>query len=212
MIRTNTVKLNTIQAFAYRQKLGSGDTGVILVRPDVRQPGMATISKKTGEPVLSANTNEKDYPMEAFKEAMDLTRGMTFRKQGNIKVTKKMFVEPAEEVPEEIPQLNEAALEAISAHYTDKNGKLSYDLVNKELIKFAKSSSIVRNMIRDGASVKEVREYIVLNKFRNIAENDKLTDKEVFLIVDILDEAADKGIFKELNSELKKMMAKNKKG
>ena len=212
MIRTNTVKLNTIQAFAYRQKLGSGDTGVILVRPDVRQPGMATISKKTGEPVLSANTNEKDYPMEAFKEAMELTRGMTFRKQGNIKVTKKMFVEPAEEVPEEIPQLNEAALEAISAHYTDKNGKLSYDLVNKELIKFAKSSSIVRNMIRDGASVKEVREYIVLNKFRNIAENDKLTDKEVFLIVDILDEAADKGIFKELNSELKKMMAKNKKG
>lgn len=211
MIRTDAVKLTSMKAFAYRQKLGSGDTGIVIVKPNGKQPGMASISKKTGEPVPARNTNVEDYPIEAFQEAMELTRGLTFRKQGNIKVTKGMFIEPAPEVPEEPVELNERALDAISAHYTDKNGKLSYDLINKELIKFAKSSSIVRKMIRDGCSVKEVREYIVLNKFRNIASNDELTDKEVFKIVEVLDEVAEKGIFKELNEELKKMSAKNKK-
>ena len=211
MIRTDAVKLNSMKAFAYRQKLGSGDTGIVIVKPNGKQPGIASISKKTGEPVPAKNTNTAEYPLEAFREAMELTRGLTFRKQGNIKVTKGMFVEPAPEVPEEPVELNERALDAISAHYTDKNGKLSYDLINKELIKFAKSSSIVRKMIRDGCSVKEVREYIVLNKFRNIANNDDLSDKEVFKIVEVLDEVAEKGIFKELNEELKKMSAKNKK-
>ena len=213
MIRTNVVELTTIKAFAYRQKLKAGDNSILIYRPDVKQPGIASISKSTGEPVIAKNTNLEKFPLEAFKEAIALTNGMPYKKQGSIKVTKDMFVEPVkEEQEEEIIEINEAALEAITAHYTDKNGKVSYDLINRELIKFAKSSSIVREMISDGKSVKNILEYIVLNKFRNISGNDSLSDQEVFKLADMIDGLDNKGMFRELNEELKKLLAKNKRG
>ena len=209
-IRTNVVKLETIKAFAYRQKLQAGDSAIVIVRPDVKQPGMATISKKTGEPVPSANTPVKRYPAEAFKEAMALTNGMLYKKQGSIKVTEEMFVEPEEEKEPEVITLNEAAYRKIVEHYTDKNGKLSYDLVNSELIKFMKSSSIVRKMIADGEKASDIRDYIVLNKLRNIAGDLDMKEEEVFMIVDLLDEVSPKGLFKELNVEIRSALAKNK--
>ncbi|MBO4217925.1 MAG: hypothetical protein J5887_00240 [Erysipelotrichaceae bacterium] len=212
MIRTSAVELTTIQALAYRQKLKAGDAGIVILRPDVKQPGMATISKKTGEPVLAATTNKDQYPLEAFREAIALTNGMPFKKQSNIKVTAQTFAEP--ELPEEeddFVEINVEALDRITEHYTDKNGRMSYDLVNKELIRFAKSSSIVRNMIDEGRSVNEIRDYIILNKFRNIAGNDGLSDKEVFKIAEVIDGIDSQGMFKQLNSELRKMLAKNKK-
>ncbi|MBO4537513.1 MAG: hypothetical protein J5694_01425 [Erysipelotrichaceae bacterium] len=212
MIRTSAVELTTIQALAYRQKLKAGDAGIVILRPDVKQPGMATISKKTGEPVLAATTNKDQYPLEAFREAIALTNGMPFKKQSNIKVTAQTFAEP--ELPEEeddFVEINVEALDRITEHYTDKNGRMSYDLVNKELIRFAKSSSIVRNMIDEGRCVNEIRDYIILNKFRNIAGNDGLSDKEVFKIAEVIDGIDSQGMFKQLNSELRKMLAKNKK-
>ena len=212
MIRTSAVELTTIQALAYRQKLKAGDAGIVILRPDVKQPGMATISRKTGEPVPAANTNRELYPLEAFKEAIALTNGMPFKKQSNIKVTAQTFAEP--EIPEEedyFVEINLEALDRITEHYTDKNGRMSYDLVNKELIRFAKSSSIVRNMIDEGRCVNEIRDYIILNKFRNIAGNDGLSDKEVFKIAEVIDGIDSQGMFKQLNSELRKMLAKNKK-
>ena len=212
MIRTSAVELTTIQALAYRQKLKAGDAGIVILRPDVKQPGMATISKKTGEPVLAATTNKDQYPLEAFREAIALTNGMPFKKQSNIKVTAQTFAEP--ELPEEeddFVEINVEALDRITEHYTDKNGRMSYDLVNKELIRFAKSSSIVRNMIDEGRSVNEIRDYIILNKFRNIAGNDGLSDKEVFKIAEVIDGIDSQGMFNQHNSELRKMLAKNKK-
>jgi hypothetical protein len=212
MIRTNVVELTTIKAFAYRQKLKAGDNSILIYRPDIKQPGIASISKSTGEPVIARNTNLEKFPLEAFKEAIALTNGMPYKKQGSIKVTKDMFVEPVKEEEEEIIEINEAALEAVTAHYTDRNGRVSYDLINKELIKFAKSSSIVREMIAEGKSAKAIREYIVLNKFRNISGNDSLRDQEVFKIADMIDGLDNRGMFRELNEELRKLFAKNKRG
>ena len=88
---------------------------------------------------------------------------------------------------------------------------MSYDLLNKDFIKFAKSSSIVRNMVEEGTTLVKLRNYIVCNKIRNITENDKLSDKQVKKMVELLDEAYVKGIFKDLNEELKKMIGKNKR-
>ena len=82
MIRTNIVKLTTLQAMAYGQKLKAGDIGIVIVRPDKSQPGIAAVNKKTGELTLLKNINEKDYPIDAFKEAMELTYGLPFKKQG----------------------------------------------------------------------------------------------------------------------------------
>ena len=211
MIRTDAVKLTTMKAYACRQKQADGDIGIIIVKPDGKQPGIAGISKKTGEPVPTANTNQKVFPIEAFKEAMELTKGLRFEKQGPLKVTKGMFKEPKAEPVEEVVVLNEEACRQIAAHYTDKNGNLSYDLINKELISFAKRSSIVRGMIENGKSAKAISTYIVNNKFRNIAANQDLTDKEIGKIVEVLDGVSKQGIFKQLNAEIRKLLAANKK-
>ena len=52
MVRTELVKLTTISATAYRQKLQAGGAGIVILRGDCKQPGMATISKTSGEPIL----------------------------------------------------------------------------------------------------------------------------------------------------------------
>lgn len=206
MFRTATVKLNSVKAIAYRRKLKGGGFSLVIHRPGKSQPGIADKSKTTNDPIPTKNTNLNDFPIELFKEALELTQGLPYRKLPPIKkVTKDMFItEKPEKVEEEII-INEEDYQKILDRYTDKNGKLSYNLINKEFIKFAKSSKIVRTMIDDGASLKQVCDYIVRNKVRNII-HDNLTDKEIDKIVEMLDATQEKGIFKELNGELKKLM------
>ena len=212
MIRTNVVKLTRVPAVAYRQKLGSEDIGVIILKPGVSQPGMASISKKTGEPVLAKNTPVREYPIELFKEAMELTYGMPFRRQGSVKVTKDMFVEPVEETEQEVEEvvIDSNEYQKLADRYTDKTGKLSYDLLNKDFIQFAHRSSIVRKMIADKKSEKEIVNYITANKIRNITGNDDLTESQVEKIIDLLDEVSPKGVFKQLKDDVRKQLGKKK--
>ncbi|MBQ4251595.1 MAG: hypothetical protein II704_00960, partial [Erysipelotrichaceae bacterium] len=58
---------------------------------------------------------------------------------------------------------------------------------------------------------KSISTYIVDNKFRNIAGNQDLTDKEIDKIVEVLDGVSKQGIFKQLNAEVRKLLAANKK-
>jgi hypothetical protein len=55
MIRTKIVELETIEAVAYRQKLRGGKSGVVVMRYDTAQPGLATFSRSTGDPVPAAS-------------------------------------------------------------------------------------------------------------------------------------------------------------
>ena len=116
MIRTNAVALSTIKAVAYRQKLLSGGSGIVILREDSAQPGIASISKTSGEPILTANTSKKLFPAEAFKEAIELTAGMPYKKQGKVLLkqeirSEKPAKEPEEEVlPEETVNVNIEAL------------------------------------------------------------------------------------------------------
>jgi len=211
MIRTNAVKLTSIKAYAYRQKQKAGDISVIIIRPDCQQPGIAGISRKTGEAAPTVNTNTKLFPLEAFQEAMELTRGLPFRRQGSIKVTEDMFVEPVEEAEEEPAVLNEAAYQKVVDRYTDNNGKLAPQLANREFISFARRSSIVRSMIQSGTSAREISTYIISNKIRNIADNHDLNDQEIEKIVEMLDDAYTRSFFKELNDEIRKLLARQKR-
>ncbi len=212
MVRTNVVKLTVIPAIAFRQRLTAGDTGIVIMRADANQPGMAQISKTSGKAIPAANVDQKLYPEEAFDEALRLTTGMPFRKQKNVKITEDLQPEPVEdnEKHEDDVVVDSAEYQKIVDAYTDKNGKLSYELMNKDFIKFAHSSSIVRKMIEDGKSAASIRNYIVSNKFRNIAGNDDLDSKQLKKIVDMLDEVSPKGVFKELNAEIRKMQSKSK--
>ncbi|MBR3343293.1 MAG: hypothetical protein IKG34_03755 [Solobacterium sp.] len=212
MIRTDTVSLTVIPAVAFRQKLKQGGSGIVILRPEARQPGIASISRTSGDPIINQQTDQKLFPEEAFKEAMRLTLGLPYRKTTPVKVTEDMIVkEIKEEEPEPEIKLNEEAYQAIVARYTDKSGHLSYDLINKEMIRFAKSSSIVRGMIQEGKKASVIRNYIVSNKFRNIADNDDLTNADIKLIVEMLDEVSPKGVFKEIDAEIRKMLGAQKK-
>lgn len=212
MIRTDTVSLTVIPAVAFRQKLKQGGSGIVILRPEARQPGIASISRTSGDPIINHQTDQKLFPEEAFKEAMRLTLGLPYRKTTPVKVTEDMIVkEIKEEEPEPEIKLNEEAYQAIVARYTDKSGHLSYDLINKEMIRFAKSSSIVRGMIQEGKKASVIRNYIVSNKFRNIADNDDLTNADIKLIVEMLDEVSPKGVFKEIDAEIRKMLGAQKK-
>lgn len=101
MIRTDVVQLTVIPAVAYRQKLYAGGSGIVIVRDGGVQPGIASISNTSGEAILTANTPAGLYPPEAFQEAMRLTAGLPYRKQGAVRYEDGAVKIVKEEVPEE---------------------------------------------------------------------------------------------------------------
>ena len=219
MIRTGTVTLLSIPAIAYRQKLASGDIGITLLRYHVAQPGLATISRKTGEAVPAKNTSLELYPPDSFNEAIKLTSGMPYKRLGNVIVSEEIIVEePLTEATEESTEeeeieviINSEEYQRILDRYTDKNGKLSYDLINSEFIKTAHSSGQVRLMIENRASVDEIRFQVVKAQLKSITRNPALTDAEIHKMIELLDEVSPKGVFKPFNEEIRKWIAKNKK-
>ena len=209
MRRTSSVKLTTLPAVAYREKLAKGGSGIVIVRSDATQPGIASISKTSGEPIPSANTSADLYPVEAFKEAMELTAGMPYRKQGK---PKPVLIEvPEEEVPEIEVVVDSSEYQAVVDAYTDKSGKLSYALLNKDLIQFVHRSSVARRMIAAGEPEEAIRAYAVGAKFRTITGNGDLTDGQALKMAELLDEVSPKGVFKELNAEIRAKLGKGKK-
>ena len=218
MIRTSSVSLSMLPAVAYRQKYASGGSGIVIVRSDATQPGIASISKTSGEPIISANTPADLYPKEAFDEAITLTAGMPYRRQGK---PKPAFVEtggePApvvedEPVPEVEVVVDSDEYQKLVDAYTDKDGRLSYALLNKELIQFAHSSEMVNRMLAAGEDEEAIRLYVVGTKFRNVTGNKDLTDEQVLKMAELLDEVSPKGVFKELNAELRGRLGERKRG
>lgn len=215
MIRTNVVDLTVIDGAAYRQKLPSGGSGIVILRADTAQPGIASISRNTGEAIPTENTPADKYPSEAFAEAIALTAGMPYKKQGGVKL-KNGKAEADKEKDEEAPEAVEVIVDGedykkIVDQYTDKSGKLSYELLNRDMIKFAHSSSRARALIDAKESVDNIRLYIVGTKFRGITGNRKLEDAQVQKIVELLDEVSPKGVFRELNDELRMKLKAAKK-
>ena len=208
MIRTDVVSLSVIKAAAYRQKLPAGGSGIVILCANASQPGIASISKTSGEPIPTANTPKDLYPLEAFQEAITLTAGLPYNKRGNARLNGEAVIdEPApaaEEETEEEALVDSAEYQKIVEKYTDKNGKLSYELLNRDLIKVAHSSSKVRKMLEDGESLEAIRLYTVGAKFRNITGNHNLTDAQVLKMAELLDEVSPKGVFKEFNDEIRR--------
>jgi hypothetical protein len=210
MIRTKVVNLTKIKGIAFRQKLPSGGSGIVILREGVAQPGIASISKTSGEAIPTANTHTDVYPPDVFKEAISLTAGLPYKKLGKVQLNDEIAVEDTGVKQAEEVVVDSEEYAKIVEKYTDKNGKLSYELLNKDMIKFAYSSSVVRKMVQDGESDDEIRLYIAGTKFRKITGNPELSDAQVLKIVELLDEVSPKGVFKEFNEELRKMKAGKK--
>lgn len=211
MIRTDYVKLTTVPGVAYRQKLTSGGSGVTIVRKDYEQPGIASISKTSGEPIPAKNTPAKKFPKKAFEEAIALTNGMPYKKQGKVTIKDDMFVEEPVPKREKVTVVDTAEYQKILDKYTDKEGKFSYKLLNKDAIKLLNSSKVVEAMILEGASAAAIRGYIVGSKYRDITGNHDLKNRQVTKITEMLDEIEPAGVFKELTSEIRKKLSVRKK-
>ncbi|MBF2050706.1 MAG: hypothetical protein EDM05_019415 [Leptolyngbya sp. IPPAS B-1204] len=208
MIRTKIVELSTIEAAAYRQKLKDGKPGVVILRYDTSQPGLASVNRRTGTPEPSANTNLETFPIAAFQEAIELTSGMPYSRRGAVKLSgNQEAVDTDEESPEELAIVNSAEYEAIVKAYTNKKGELSYQLLNKDFIQFAKSSKIVADMVANRASVDEIREYVIRVKLESLTGNRELTLAQTKRIVEMLDEVSPRYVFRELNDEIIRMLS-----
>lgn len=66
-------------------------------------------------------------------------------------------------------------------------------------------------MVAEKKSAAAIRNYIISHKIKNITGNEKLTSKELKKMVELLDEVSPKGVYKELNSEIRKMIGSDKK-
>ena len=215
MIRTSTVQLTTIPAVAYRQKLVSGGAGITILGNNVRQPGLASISKTSGRAIPTANTPLDYYSPEAFEEAIKLTAGLPYKNLGKVQIPEGLAVEPAE--PEEAPAqpeieavIDSTEYQRVVDAYSDKDGRLSYTLLNKDLIQTAKASGQVRLMIEDRASLEEIRLQVVKAKLRSVSRNPALTDGQVQLMIELLDEISPKGVLRPLNEEIRKWLRDGK--
>lgn len=215
MIRTEVVNLTVIQAVAFRQKLTVGGAGITILRYDAEQPGIASISKTSGDAIPTANTPADLYPMAAFKEAIQLTAGMPYRKRGGVRLNRKAVEETAPEAPEEAAEeeivIDSGEYQKLVDKYTDRNGKLSYELLNRDLIRFVHASKTVKTMLEEGVSNKKIRAYIVSSKFRTVIGSKKLTEAQALKMADLLDEVSPKSVFKALDGELRRLSAAKKR-
>ncbi len=225
MIRTDYVRLKTLNAVAYRQKLKAGGSGIVIVQKGVKQPGIAQIDKRESRPILQANISEKLYPIAAFEEAIELTIGMPYGKRRPVsfpvELLEKKNVESTDD-PVEIDDENDVndenvedsqvvdskAYQLILSQFTDKKGKLSYLLLNRDFIKFAKKSSMVQKMIENLASNEDILDYIILNRLIEITKDKNLTFEQMKAVVALLDEVSPKFVFKELNDEIRKLQSR----
>jgi len=211
IIRTKLVELSTLAAVAYRQKLFDGP-GVVILRYDTAQPGFASVSRKTGEPVIASNTNLEIYPMEAFREAIELTGGMPYSRRGKVQLSGNPPAETApgtveETLTEDFAVVDSAEYQAIVDAYTNKKGELSYNLLNKDFIQFAKSSKIVADMVANKVSLDNLRDHVIKSKFETLTGNPNLTPTQMSRIVEMLDEVSPRSVFREFDDELKKLLS-----
>jgi hypothetical protein len=209
VIRTKIVELSTLEAAAYRQRLRDGKSGVVILRYDTSQPGLASVNRRTGTPEPSANTNLDVFPIEAFQEAIELTSGMPYSRRGAVKLSgNQEAVATDEELPEELATVDSAEYEAIVKAYTNKKGELSYELLNKDFIQFAKSSKLVADLVTNRASVDEIRDHVVRVKLESLTGNRELTVAQTKRIVEMLDEVSPRYVFRELNDEIIRMLSR----
>ncbi len=212
MIRKKIFELSTIEAIAFRQKAKrSRGSSIVIMRFDAAQPGLATVESRTGHPNPASNTDLVLFPIEAFVEAMDLTLGLPYSSRGAIKLSRndlRLEQGDEEDEREDLATVDSSEYAAIVKAYTNKKGELSYDLLNKDFIQFAKSSKTVGEMVASQASVDDIRDHVVKVKLESLTGNRNLSVAQTKRIIEMLDEVSPRHVFRELNDEIRKLLSR----
>ena len=212
MIRTRIVELSSIEAVAFRRKLKGARTALMILPYDGGQPGLALMNRNTGGADAAENSPERFNP-EVIAEAVELSAGLPFTARGAPRVSAEMagFGQPepdGEDDADEVETVCSEDYRAIVEAYTDKRGTLSYALLNKDFIQFAKSNRHVAKLVADKAGVEAIRAHILRAKLEWLTGNRDLSDAQIDRIVEMLDEVSPKSVFRELNAEIRRMLAR----
>jgi len=213
IIRTTAVELTSIPAIAYKQKLSSGGAGVKLFRLDQDACAVFTIDRRTGEGVAYGNYDAALFPDEAVYESLELTTGLPYTSRGKLNITvfeEKKDAEDVEETEtEKIDMVTSDEYKAILARYANEKGKLNYTLMNKDFIQFASKSKVVASMAAEKAAVGDILLFVVKSRTALLAgKKDSVSDAEAAALIETLDEIDPRSAFKELNSYIKRLLAK----
>lgn len=210
MIRTEAVKLTKINALAYKQKLGAGGAGLTIITPD--EKAVLTINKRDGMcvPYGTGAFNSETFTAEVIREAMEATRSLSFSRKGKIaKVYPDSHCDetPVEQETEDekadIDVMASAEYKAFIEQYTDKTGKFSYQLMNKDLIQFAAKSSVVKTMLAEKADVGNIERYVVKSRTAELARNKGMDDDMLTAFIDTLDSMNTRSAFTDLRKHLR---------
>jgi len=216
MIRTVTVKLNSLAGLAYKQKLVAGGAGLAIITPGER--AAYTINKRDGKAVPYGPVNEIVFTDAVVNEALEATRGLPFKRLG--KVTKVYDDIHCDESPAELetdddkPSIDvvgsKAYLEFIM-EYTDNKGQFSYQLMNRDLMKFANRSRVVGDMFAAAESDVKIMRYIVRSKAVGLAGIKSMDDDFLVAFINTFDSMNTRSAFKELNAHIRAKKSKSKR-
>jgi len=212
IIRTRAVELTVIPAIAYKVKLQAGGSGIKILRLDKDATAVYSIDRRTGEAKPRGKVDTKLFPSEASEEAVEMTTGMPYSSRGNIKIDISKYEEPQKEEvveDEDVDMVDSDEYGAIVERYSDEKGKMNYILMNKDFIQFAAKSKVVAQMLKEKASLEEIKLFIVKSRAAFVAIKKKsLENKQVKALIETLDEIDPRSAFKELEAYIKRRLAK----
>ena len=213
MIRTEAVKLVSLNGIAFKQKLQAGGAGITIITPDDK--AVYTINKRDGACVPYGTVNNEVFTKTVLSEALELTKGSPYKRLGA--VTKVYDDSHSDESPIETESEDEKTVvdviasveyKEFIAQYTDKNEKFSYQLMNKDLIQFASRSSVVRTMLAEKNSADSILRYVVKSKAADLARNKGMEENMLTAFIDTFDSMNTRSAFKELKAHLRGKLSK----
>ncbi|MCL2662586.1 MAG: hypothetical protein FWE83_04565 [Oscillospiraceae bacterium] len=216
MIRTEAVKTTTIPGMAFRQKLQAGGTGITIITPHER--ATFTVNKRDGSCVPYGKVNEKVFTESVIKEVLELTMGLPYRRLGSI--TKVHVNKPCEESPVEqevddekadIDIISSAEYAAFIENFSDKKGRFSHQLMNKELMQFAAKSGVVNKKLAMKENTEMIVRYVVRAKAAKLAKRKEMDDDTLTAFIETIDSICTRSAFKELNAYLRDRLSRRKR-
>ena len=216
MIRTEAVKTNTIAAMAFKQKLQSGGAGITIINPNDR--ATFTINKRDGTCVPYGKADTKVFTQAVIDEVLELTKGLPYRRLG--KITKVHVNAPCEETAAELEVDDEKSdidiiaskeYAAFIEKYSDKKGRFSHQLMNKELMQFAAKSGVVGRKLAEKESVDFIVRYVVRTKAADLARTKDMDDDMLTAFIETIDSICTRSAFKELNAYLRSRLSRKNK-
>jgi len=143
---------------------------------------------------------------------------LPYRRLG--KITKVHVNAPHEETPVEhevedeqcdIDIITSAEYAAFIEEFSDKKGRFSHQLMNKELMQFAARSGVVSKKLAENESVDFIVRYIVRAKAAKFSRQKEMDDDMLTAFIETIDDICTRSAFKELNAYLRGRMSRKKK-